>query len=985
MKNSEKNLETNIQRWALFRSKEAAHLSALKSTSVSFCEAANGEINLRKENGQKSYYLHSEENPSLEAEKWFSALPLKVANAIYIYGVGLGYYYEAAKEWLRANPHRFLIFLEDDLEVIHRLFETERGSRLLHDPQVILHYWSDDESSYSVGIDKLLSHFSLHEYEITSLESYKQHRQRELSKLTDQIAFFCVLNKYETAEYSHFGLTFFNNFYRNMLYLPHSYSGDTLFGKFSGIPAIICGAGPSLGKNVEVLRHLKDRALIFAGGTALNTLNVHGILPHFGVGVDPNPDHFTRLALNQAYEVPFFYRTRMLHEALRMVHGDQLFITGAGGYTISEWFEKNLNIKKADIELTEGCNVLNFSLSIAHAMGCNPIICVGIDLAYSEGHSYAPGLISHPIHEYKSSFRTKHTSEELVLKRDIYGEPIHTLWKLIAEAIWYSTYADTNPDILMINATEGGIGFPNVENMPLATVAERYLKKQYDVSAWVHEEIQNSSLPPTVTPQKIQELMLELSESLHRCWLHYHEIYGELNNELNETTNFHDLRKKIVEKEQRIAQEPAYEYFLKIFNKAFLRVYGFEGIRIQGEEGQVPEKETEVKKIQFDASRFHFLKQAALVHSSLIQHTIAEYLERERRWQGISSEAHKELIQAEDLQSQSKEDSEVGDPFGEKQTAHYADGSLKSEQFYKKGLLHGPSTFYAADGTILAKSWFVEGKQQGKAWTYYPSGALHSLQHFKDGKSEGKQHYFHADGLPKTVLNYIENELEGEILLYYPHGKLKRSLHYAHGKRNGKERMWNEDGLLILEAEYKDDHPYGKAQRWHENGVLVKEVIYDEALHQCTVHRWDSSGQPIEEETFIQDDYFSKVAKHTEILTDSVEEIFKQINQVIPALANQIEEKKGPEKVTSKNDLQKDFEALKQKMEDLRGLSNELKAELNPEGNQEPIWKTPSAQREIEKQLENLKETLSKEINNIGKGLNDVLGQLFQKPPEDKP
>ena len=61
-----------------------------------------------------------------------------------------------------------------------------------------------------------------------------------------------ILNEYLTGQRG-----FLSNFYLNLYYLPDSKKGNDLYGKFQGIPAIICGAGPSLQKNIHLLKELK--------------------------------------------------------------------------------------------------------------------------------------------------------------------------------------------------------------------------------------------------------------------------------------------------------------------------------------------------------------------------------------------------------------------------------------------------------------------------------------------------------------------------------------------------------------------------------------------------------------------------------------------------------------------------------------------------------------------------------------------------------
>ena len=86
------------------------------------------------------------------------------------------------------------------------------------------------------------------------------------------------------VEYLIQGRPYYSNFYKNLFELPKAKPASSLFSKFDKVPAIICGAGPSLEKNLPLLGTLKDRAIIFAGGTAMNALNAQGMLSTFWCG-----------------------------------------------------------------------------------------------------------------------------------------------------------------------------------------------------------------------------------------------------------------------------------------------------------------------------------------------------------------------------------------------------------------------------------------------------------------------------------------------------------------------------------------------------------------------------------------------------------------------------------------------------------------------------------------------------------------------------
>lgn len=121
-------LRENIKRWSSHCPKGAEALTHLQCSHVLFAETDSRELILIKQQEGNFFPLYTND-PKGEAEQWFASLDLQGINVLYVYGVGLAYYYEAAKEWLRIPDH-FLIFLEDDLEVIHRLFERSEERRV---------------------------------------------------------------------------------------------------------------------------------------------------------------------------------------------------------------------------------------------------------------------------------------------------------------------------------------------------------------------------------------------------------------------------------------------------------------------------------------------------------------------------------------------------------------------------------------------------------------------------------------------------------------------------------------------------------------------------------------------------------------------------------------------------------------------------------------------------------------------------------------
>ncbi|WP_284452522.1 6-hydroxymethylpterin diphosphokinase MptE-like protein [Parachlamydia acanthamoebae] len=985
--------QKNLGRWAKFSPEKAKRLKDYTQRSMSIVANPNQELNALFPTGEKMVPLHSTEDAKKEAADWFKSLELEDETVLYVYGVGLGYYYQAAREWLRNNDQHYLVFFEDSLEVLHRLFETDLGTQLLSDKQVFLFYFDrvDEEDE---EIDKLFTTLSFLEYKISALESYETVRKPIYQQLRAKIRYYINFKECSAIEYMNFGQFFFRNFYKNILSLPDSHLGNGLFDQFKGVPAIICGAGPSLEKNGDLIAGLKDKALILAGGTAVNTLNAKGILPHFGVQIDPNWYQMTRLIMNQCYEVPFFYRNRFYHNAFKLIHGDRLYITGSGGYEIANWFEKHLGIDETQ-NVSEGHNVVNFSLAIATALGCNPIIFVGLDLAYTEDKSYAGGVISHPLHDRKQHFQTKNSMDELMVRDDINGEPVHTLWKWIAESVWFARFGLSNPNLTLINATEGGIGLPGIPNKTLKEVSEEYLQNQYDLSNWIQGEIQEHPMPPTVTRENIEKVINEMRDSLEKCLWYCQALSLEFNSQAekiknNEEVNLDFQDDKMIANLQALNEEPGYIHLLRVFSDMYLQAFTkkIELIRIQSAED---ERKANLKKAELNTMRYQFLAETARVNLSLIKKTFERILRNSSRdikepgepalskdFSGDVYTFEKGVIKIVDLELKLNIEEKLPDGSYQTQKVEYPNGQVKKEWTWRNHLLEGPSSFYSETGALLGRDWYVKGKKQGKSKWFYATGALHSIQRFKDGLEEGTQEYFYPNGQLKTHLDYRQGKLHGDVKLYFSNGQLKRELHYENGKRNGVERMWAPDGKLEIEAHFQNDQPVGISREWREDGQLSKEYAYDENSKKLYAKQWDSKGVEIASQKINRMDYFDQVAIQTDVLTQSLDNVLQQLNRFVPIVS---QDKTVGLKDESAKDIQHDLEVVQKEMEHLKKVGQDMLAEsgINVEGEKEQIWKTPSSKKEVEKMLDEATSRMGEEMGELMQLLHETTSLIAHK------
>lgn len=415
-------------------------------------------------------------------------------NLICIYGVGKGEHYLELQAWLSQNLERQLIFIEDENAACEGLMGIEWGRELLSHPQVRLFSLavSEEESVFAqIAWECLFAPFDFIAHAAKDTSRAKQISEK-LSRMHMQIQLIA-------SDYRDLGTCVLGNAYSNLKRAPEAIEGKELFEKFKGIPAIICGAGPSLAKNIDVLKTLQDRALIFAAGSAVNILSHHGISPHFSASFDP--DHpYHRFYQQTHFETPFFYQHRLSKELLSLVHAPLLLMSANGSYPIEAWLERKLGIDSEAFD--SGWTAANFCTAISGRLGCSPIIFVGLDLCFSEGKKYASGVES-PVENAISAVNKK-------------GDPVSTQKDWLMSKEWMESFACSQSEKIFLNATEGGMGFAGISDLTLNEVKEQYLARSRDLKGYIHATLGQLKRIQASTDD-VEGILNEMQASLSRC------------------------------------------------------------------------------------------------------------------------------------------------------------------------------------------------------------------------------------------------------------------------------------------------------------------------------------------------------------------------------------------------------------------------------------------------------------------------------------
>ena len=388
--------------------------------------------------------------------------------------------YEELKLWLEKGD-RMLLFIEEDEQEFMRAKQLE----LAQNPKVRLFYHQKTNSDLLREIAWEFLYLKMSYFTASDVGK----------------AFFAELKSFQTAahllasDWSDCGEKVIHNLLSNLSYLNTSLLGTSLKDACRGVPAVVCGAGPTLNQAIPHLKHLKERALIFAGGTALTALSIQGILPHCAASIDPDPPE-ARFLQHSCFETPFFYQSRFSAQLLSKVHAPCIWMPGSGNYPLEEWLSHRCGIEELSFE--SGWTVATFCLAVTLHLGCDPIILTGMDFSSSGSQIYASGIDGQ---EHKVDAESHYTKAD---------------WSMSAE--WIALSAAAHPTRTWINTSTKST-LQGIEHLPLEAVAARHLQKSYDIDGYLHQLlIQSASAAAGVkTSAIVDELKQSFTSTLQLC------------------------------------------------------------------------------------------------------------------------------------------------------------------------------------------------------------------------------------------------------------------------------------------------------------------------------------------------------------------------------------------------------------------------------------------------------------------------------------
>lgn len=488
----------------------------------------DSEIYFQRDN--ERYLLHSRYDPAAEANRIIGDVEPTRDYLFIVFGIGLGHHLFALKDKISMDTR--VVIIEPNLDVLKYALSHVDVTDLFSTGQFLLIFGDQQRVSKMVSIMASLGYYKLiHNSRIVSLPNYYVYADENMNavKQIHKVLLNTVISYGNDLEDQFFG---FSNLANNTESIMTSYSFDQFKGKFADIPAIIVASGPSLDKNIEQLKKANGKALIIACDASMRACEKHGVKPDAIASIE---------RVEATYK--FFYQGRTFPEDLVLLAPGSVWPDVCAEFTgkmvlVSRnstgfeniWMENFEHFQFASV----GHSCATMAFDAAREAGCNPIILLGQDLAYTSGKKHSD--LTHTF-EFEGDNDDRDANDVYV--EDYEGNLLKSSFVFRFFKEWYEIQIAGDESTHVIDATEGGAYIKGTTLMTLEDAIRRYCIKPVE--------------------KHLVEYLPEKTVSLKEKLKKYKELIAVMNRNMNEllkiekAARFH--MKRLTNLEKKVQRE----------------------------------------------------------------------------------------------------------------------------------------------------------------------------------------------------------------------------------------------------------------------------------------------------------------------------------------------------------------------------------------------------------------------------------------------
>lgn len=462
---------------------------------------------IKKINGQlyfeydEQYYLLHSRNELQEANKILQKVDEDKDYLLLVYGMGNLTLIRKLIKY--TSEHTKILLVEENPYVLQYYMHKERITDILEEEKVVLTL--GEEKLYQVAVQVCIqSGWTSMAYNVKVVQLPNYHVYHSLCKeklryLSKEIEAGILSLGNDLSDMMD-GVT---NNYLNVDQCMLTNSISEIRGKYKKMPGIVVASGPSLDKNIQYLKNAMGKAVIIACDASYQMCLQHGVKPDAIASIERGIETYDYFYKEKTIEKDTVYVGPALvwPDILKEFPGKKILMAktldGADG-----WWRKQFD----HIEhIPMGMSCANVAHAVLKEAGCDPIILVGQDLAYTDGKKHSDE--AHKVFGDSNQICENNINE--IWTEGIDGNMVRT-----TEVFnWFRQYYErqtVEKDHVLINATEGGARIHGTVEMTLKDAIVQYCVKEKTYS--MHEYLADITWDKQKAKDKYEQIIMSAND-----------------------------------------------------------------------------------------------------------------------------------------------------------------------------------------------------------------------------------------------------------------------------------------------------------------------------------------------------------------------------------------------------------------------------------------------------------------------------------------
>ena len=420
---------------------------------------------------RNNMFVYKDE-PLKEIDKFIANELNKYSNYLYLYffGIGNGHLF---KKILKNKTLQKVTIIEPEIELIYIALNLVDLSQEIKSKSILIYYYENINFNYLTSNISQIETLYIKVYNLFLTSSFYDVYHDKLVD-TNKIIIRIFSNILHSNGNDYFdSLVGLKQFLTNLPSMIKNPSLKELAKKAKiAESAIIISTGPSLAKQLPLLKKIKNKALLICLDASMPILELHDIKPDIVVTHERSQitSNFYKKTSKEFQKDITFLIGAVAHKDLIAARVDGTLVhymrpTGTyfNFFEFDDWGYIGIGMSSA-----------NLAYELATLIGVKQIILIGQDLAYSkDGLSHSKG------HTVGEDEWIPNENDDFI---DGYGDSgkVRTMhwWKMFLNAFEIAIAKNnTITDIKTINATEGGAKIPGSIEMTFKDATKTYLNK----------------------------------------------------------------------------------------------------------------------------------------------------------------------------------------------------------------------------------------------------------------------------------------------------------------------------------------------------------------------------------------------------------------------------------------------------------------------------------------------------------------------------